>query len=57
MPPDRQKLCLHVRHQAFQILAQLPEEPEEAVCILKCALRLLEEGVREAELIELKVVR
>jgi hypothetical protein len=47
----------HIRHLAFQILAQLPEETAEALEVLKYAARLVQQTADSAtEPITLKLV-
>jgi hypothetical protein len=58
MRQSNEQLGLHIRHQAFQILAQLPEDPGQALRILDCARQLLTgEKAPDKAPIELKMVR
>jgi hypothetical protein len=49
MPLQKQQFEQYVRHQAFQTVAALPQDPEVALRILDIARSLLLEGIERTD--------
>lgn len=57
MTPSQTTQRLHAKHLAFQIVAQLPEEPGEALLVLEYARRLILHPLEEEDtVVALKLV-
>jgi len=48
MRQDERQFKQYVRHQAFQMVAGLPQDPEVALCIVEEGRRLLIESLEHA---------